>query len=339
VGPDKAQIRHVIQNKHGIIHVLKPPHGQGGDITFGGNAYDGRINVDMGINSNELDRAYLMAVMHPGPRRALVVGLSSGAWTRVIEGMPGIESVKVIEINPGYLELIGRYPEVAPLLANPRVSIEIDDGRRWLRAHPEERFDLVFPEHDLALARLHDPTAVGRLPARSEGPSHGPAASGQQCDGQHRRLPDRPRSVQARGPLQGLRLYERQPLAKRPDAEQVLRASRIGERPAFDDALFAGDGIAARLVHDPLQSAQDYIAHSEGRDSAADHHRHEPATRIRPRPAAAVRLAAPAAATHSEPRTELIRPGGRISLGWWLSNRQRGIFSGCPNPDPASWNS
>jgi hypothetical protein len=339
VGPDKAQIRHVIQNKHGIIHVLKPPHGQGGDITFGGNAYDGRINVDMGINSNELDRAYLMAVMHPGPRRALVVGLSSGAWTRVIEGMPGIESVKVIEINPGYLELIGRYPDVAPLLSNPRVSIEIDDGRRWLRAHPEERFDLFF-QNTTWHWRAYTTQLLSADYLREVKAHLTPGGiMASNATSQPRRLPDRPRSVQARGPLQGLRLYERQPLAKRPDAEQVLRASRIGERPAFDDALFAGDGIAARLVHDPLQSAQDYIAHSGQRDSAADHHRHEPATRIRPRPAAAVRLAAPAAATHPEPRTELIRPDGCISLGWWLSNRQRGIFSGCPNPDPASWNS
>lgn len=59
------------------------------------------------------------------------------------------------------------------------------------------------------------------------------------------------------------------PLAKRPDAEQVLRASRIGDRPAFDAALFAGDGIAARLVHEPLQSAQDFLAGSEQRGSAA----------------------------------------------------------------------
>jgi predicted membrane-bound spermidine synthase len=209
-GQDKAQIRHVIQNKHGIIHVLKPPHGQGGDITFGGNAYDGRINVDLGINSNELDRAYLMAVMHPGPRRALVVGLSSGAWTRVIEGMPGIESVKVIEINPGYLDLIRRYPELASLLSSsPRKHR--DRRRPALAARPSGgALRPVFPEHDLALACLHHPVAVGRLLARSEGPSPARRHPGQQCDRQHRRLPDRPRGVQARGPLQGLRLYERQ---------------------------------------------------------------------------------------------------------------------------------
>jgi hypothetical protein len=102
-GKLKGQIKYVKQNKNGIIHVQIAPNGLGGDITVGGNAYDGRISIDMKTNSNELDRAYLMAVMHPHPRRALVIGLSSGAWTRVIEGIPGIDSVDVVEINPGYL--------------------------------------------------------------------------------------------------------------------------------------------------------------------------------------------------------------------------------------------
>ena len=267
-GRNKEQIRHVIQNKHGIIHVLKPPHGQGGDITFGGNAYDGRINVDMGINSNELDRAYLMAVLHPGPRRALVVGLSTGAWTRVIEGMPGIESVKVIEINPGYLELIRRYPEVAPLLSNPRVSVEIDDGRRWLRAHPEERFDLFFQNttwHWRAYTtQLLSADYLREVKAHLR-PGGIMASNATSSLDAYRTALEVFRHVVR---YKGFVYMSDSPLIKRPDAERVLRASRIGEQPAFDDAMFAGDGIAARLVLEPLLSAQDFIARSDGRDSA-----------------------------------------------------------------------
>jgi predicted membrane-bound spermidine synthase len=268
-GQDKAQIRHVIQNKHGIIHVLKPPHGQGGDITFGGNAYDGRINVDMGINSNELDRAYLMAVMHPGPRRALVVGLSSGAWTRVIEGMQGIESVKVIEINPGYLELIRRYPEVAPLLASPRVNIEIDDGRRWLRAHPQERFDLFFQNttwHWRAYTtQLLSVDYLREVKAHLRPGGIMASNATSSLDAYRTALEVFKHVVRYKGFV----YMSDSPLARRPDAEQVLRESRIGERPAFDDALFVGDGIAARLLHEPLQGARDYLAGSGQQGSAA----------------------------------------------------------------------
>jgi predicted membrane-bound spermidine synthase len=268
-GMDQEQIRHVIQNKHGIIHALKPPRAQGGDITFGGNAYDGRINVDLGINSNELDRAYLMAVMHPAPRRALVVGLSTGAWTRVIEGMPGIESVKVIEINPGYLDLIRRYPEVAPLLSNPRVSIEIDDGRRWLRAHPEERFDLFFQNttwHWRAYTtQLLSADYLREVKAHLRPGGIMASNATSSLDTYRTALEVFKHVVRYKGFV----YMSDSPLAKRPDAEQVLRASTLGGRPAFDEALFAGDGIAARLVHDPLQGAHEFIAGAGQRGSAA----------------------------------------------------------------------
>jgi spermidine synthase len=49
----------------------------------------------------------------------------------------------VVEINPGYLQLLPLHPEVASLTHDRKVKIIVDDGRRWLSAHPEERFDLV----------------------------------------------------------------------------------------------------------------------------------------------------------------------------------------------------
>jgi spermidine synthase len=41
------------------------------------------------------------------------------------------------------LKLIPLYPVVSGLLANPRVKIVIDDGRRWLRNHRGQGFDVV----------------------------------------------------------------------------------------------------------------------------------------------------------------------------------------------------
>ncbi len=137
----RAPVASVIQNKHGIIYTSRDQ--QRGDIVFGGNVYDGRINVDMDVNSNGLERAYLLAASHPRPQRVLVIGMSSGAWSRVISGFPGVEHIDIVEINPGYLKLIEGYPDIAPLLSDPRVHIHIDDGRRWLRRHPEDKFDLI----------------------------------------------------------------------------------------------------------------------------------------------------------------------------------------------------
>ena len=52
-------------------------------------------------------------------------------------------SLDIVEINPGYLTLIPRYAMVRSLLQNPKVQIHIDDGRRWMLAHPGERYDAI----------------------------------------------------------------------------------------------------------------------------------------------------------------------------------------------------
>ena len=140
-GDEASRITNLVQNKHGIVHTASEA-GQA-DVVFGGNSYDGRLTIDMASDPNGLARAYVLAAFHPAPRRVLVVGMSGGAWTRAVAGFPGVEQIDVVEINPAYLTLVGRYPEVAPVLADPRVRIHIDDGRRWLKRHPEATYDLI----------------------------------------------------------------------------------------------------------------------------------------------------------------------------------------------------
>lgn len=136
----EGKIRVLIENRHGIVHSVA---GLGGnDIVYGGNVYDGNTNIDLANNSNLIDRAYLLYGLHPEPRRVLVIGLSSGAWTRVVTAMPSVEKIDVVEINPGYIEMIRTYPQLSPLLDDPRVELHIDDGRRWLR-RSHEKFDLI----------------------------------------------------------------------------------------------------------------------------------------------------------------------------------------------------
>ena len=127
----------IIENRHGVIAVSK-------DATvYGGGAYDGRFNTSLLDDRNWVIRAYGLAGMHPAPKRVLMIGLSSGSWGQIIANMPGVESLVAVEINPGYLELIAKRPEVRSLLQNPKVRVDIDDGRRWLRKHPDDRFDLI----------------------------------------------------------------------------------------------------------------------------------------------------------------------------------------------------
>lgn len=133
---------YVSENRQGIIHVVKD--GVRGDIIYGGNAYDGRANISLTNNSNKIDRVFLLSALHPNPKKVLVIGLSGGAWTRVLAGNADVEKIDVVEINPGYLDYIKSNKVIEPILNDPKVTIYIDDGRKWLR-DPSKRayYDLI----------------------------------------------------------------------------------------------------------------------------------------------------------------------------------------------------
>jgi len=126
----------VIETRSGVVTVTAD-----GSV-YGGGAYDGMLTVDPVANANWITRPFALAALHGSPRHILMIGLGSGAWAQVVAHMPGVESLTVVEINHGYLELIRGDPVVGSLLRNPKVSVVIDDGRRWMNRNPR-RFDLI----------------------------------------------------------------------------------------------------------------------------------------------------------------------------------------------------
>jgi spermidine synthase len=136
---DYKPFKHKVEDRSGIIAVAPG----GSDIMYGNGAYDGRFNLDPVANSNGITRAYMIAALHPRPRKVLEIGLSTGSWTRVISMHEGVESMKVVEIGRSYPDVIRRYPDIAPILSDPKISIILDDGRRWLKHHPDEKFDVI----------------------------------------------------------------------------------------------------------------------------------------------------------------------------------------------------
>jgi spermidine synthase len=135
--PAARPIAKIVENRNGIITVTDD------GTVFGDGMYDGRFNTDLKNDTNGIVRPYALSLFHPAPRDVLMIGLSSGSWAQVIANNPYVTSLTIVEINPGYLELIQDQPGVASLLSNPKVSIVIDDGRRWLRAHANTHFDAV----------------------------------------------------------------------------------------------------------------------------------------------------------------------------------------------------
>jgi spermidine synthase len=126
----------IVETRSGVITVDR-------DRTiYGGGAYDGRLIADV-TETDAVLRPYAISFLHPDPKEVLIIGLAGGAWAEVIANHPQVERVTVVEINPGYLPVIRRYPEVAPVLSNPKVELFIDDGRRWLIRYPGRKYDVI----------------------------------------------------------------------------------------------------------------------------------------------------------------------------------------------------
>ncbi len=130
-------LTHLVENKSGVINVTSSK------MVYGHGLYDGYYNINLREDKNAIVRAYAVSAFSENPEKVLMIGLSSGSWAQVLANHPQLKQLVIIEINPGYVQLIEKYPEVKSLLHNPKVKIIIDDGRRWLRRHPEEQFDLI----------------------------------------------------------------------------------------------------------------------------------------------------------------------------------------------------
>jgi spermidine synthase len=131
------RFKYTTETRSGIVNVLRD------NSVWGGGMYDGAFNTGILHDSNLVIRAYAIAAFHPNPQKILVIGLGSGSWAQIIAHFPTVQSMTIVEINPGYLPLIAKYPEVSSLLHNPKVNIVIDDGRRWLMRNPNAQFDVI----------------------------------------------------------------------------------------------------------------------------------------------------------------------------------------------------
>ncbi|HYL58099.1 MAG TPA: methyltransferase domain-containing protein, partial [Candidatus Acidoferrales bacterium] len=133
----KGAFRHLVENRSGVIAVASD------GAVFGGGVYDGYFNVDLVRDVNGIFRAFALSSFHPAPERVLMIGLGSGSWAQIIANHPQVQEFTVVEINPGYLQLIQDYPAVASVLTNSKVRFVTDDARRWLSANPHATFDAI----------------------------------------------------------------------------------------------------------------------------------------------------------------------------------------------------
>jgi spermidine synthase len=110
-------------------------------------ALNGKIDGNSRMDAaTQVMGGLLGAVLQPGTRRALVIGLGTGSTAGWLAQVPGIERVDVIELEPSVLE-VGRAcaPVNAKAMENPRVRITLGDAREVLLTS-REKYDLIFSE-------------------------------------------------------------------------------------------------------------------------------------------------------------------------------------------------
>src|SRR6202011_2420238 len=99
----KRPFAHVMENRNGVIAVT-----QDGAV-YGTGVYDGYFNIDPTKDVNGIVRTYALSAFQAAPKRMFVLGLSSGSWAQMHANHPQLESMDIVEINPGYLAWIPQY--------------------------------------------------------------------------------------------------------------------------------------------------------------------------------------------------------------------------------------
>jgi spermidine synthase len=135
-GGPGTNLTDIVETRSGVVTV------DADAAIFGGGVYDGWVMTDV-RDTRTVVRPLSISFFHPDPKEVLVIGMSGGAWSQVIANHPQVQREVIVEINPGYVEVIRRYPVVAPLLSNPKATIIIDDGRRWMFRNRRQKFDMI----------------------------------------------------------------------------------------------------------------------------------------------------------------------------------------------------
>ena len=117
--------------------------GSGGYVFVVNGKADGSARVDAGT---QVMLALIGSILHPNPRRSLVIGLGTGSSAGWLGAVPSMERVDVVELEPIVLE-VARQSRVVnqDVLNNPKVHVRIGDAREVLLT-TSQTYDLIASE-------------------------------------------------------------------------------------------------------------------------------------------------------------------------------------------------
>jgi spermidine synthase len=96
--------------------------------------------------------AHLPMLLHPAPRRVLVIGFGAGGTAWSLSRYAALQQLDIVEFVPGVIRAARFFPEVNHnVLGDPRVRVIIDDGRNYLLVTPHTydvlSVDTLDPKH------------------------------------------------------------------------------------------------------------------------------------------------------------------------------------------------
>src|SRR5262245_1320844 len=148
--PDANGVRRLLHSRRaaigweaeGIESSVALGRADGYDLVINGKS-DGSA---LGDAPTQIMSGLLAALLHPDPKRTLVIGLGTGTTAGWLGMVPAMERVDVVELEPAVLRAAEAFSPVnQDVMKNPRVRVLVGDGREFLLTTPE-RFDLVVSE-------------------------------------------------------------------------------------------------------------------------------------------------------------------------------------------------
>ncbi len=143
-----------------LVHELEQPRsdlvwaadGKESSVAIlGRNAFSFRVNGKTDGNATGDASTVVMApligtLLHPEPRRGLVIGLGTGMSAGWMAAVPSMEQVDVVELEPALLAFAEMCAPVnRDALDNPKVEVVIGDAREWVQT-VDRRWDVVMSE-------------------------------------------------------------------------------------------------------------------------------------------------------------------------------------------------
>jgi predicted membrane-bound spermidine synthase len=140
------------QNATGLKSVVVREAGDGIlALTFRGHKTDpadlwiGGIKNSFFPSDGEYERSALTCASAAHPRRILIIGLGGANTANFITSLSNVNQVVIVELMQELGSFLNEYVPVAQSALNhSSVRYIVDDGRRYLYANPDEKFDMIF---------------------------------------------------------------------------------------------------------------------------------------------------------------------------------------------------